>query len=127
MAAKDVKFSSDARNRMLRGVDILAGRGSLGLDAPRLCVQVKSGTSDVNVLRALQGTMHKVKADHGLLVSWGGVMQDVDREARQSYFTVRLWNAEALIDAALRNYERLPEDIRNELPLKRTWTLVLEE
>ena len=24
MAAKDVKFSTDARNRMLRGVDILA-------------------------------------------------------------------------------------------------------
>lgn len=108
------------------GVDILAGRGSLGLDAPRLCVQVKSGTSDVNVLRALQGTMQNVKADHGLLVSWGGATQDVEREARQSYFTVRLWRSKDLIDAALRTYERLPEDIRNDLPLKRTWTLVLE-
>ena len=28
---------------------------------------------------------------------------------------------------ALRNYERLSEEIRNDLPLKRTWTLVLEE
>lgn len=111
------------------GVDILAGRGSLGLDSPRLCVQVKSGseTSDVNVLRALQGTMHNVKADNGLLVSWGGVTQDVDREARQSYFTVRIWRSSDLIDAALRNYERLSGEIRNDLPLKRTWTLVLED
>ncbi|SUS07570.1 Restriction endonuclease [Candidatus Defluviicoccus seviourii] len=111
------------------GVDILAGRGSLGLDPPRLCVQVKSGseTSDVTVLRALQGTMQNVKADHGLLVSWSGVTQDVEREARQSYFTVRIWRSSNLIEAALRNYERLSEEIRNDLPLKRTWTLVLEE
>ena len=27
MAAKDVKFSTDARDRMLRGVDILASTG----------------------------------------------------------------------------------------------------
>lgn len=39
------------------GVDILAGRGTLGLDGPRLCVQVKSQTSpvDVTVYRTLQG------------------------------------------------------------------------
>jgi hypothetical protein len=27
----------------------------------------------------------------------------------------------------LEQYERLPEDLRAELPLKRVWTLVLEE
>ena len=57
------------------GVDILAGRGSLGLDAPRLCVQVKSqnSPSDVTVYRTLQGTMQTFKAEQGLLVCWGGV------------------------------------------------------
>lgn len=111
------------------GVDILAGRGSLGFNSPRLCVQVKSGrgSSDVTVLRALQGTMQNVNADHGLLVSWGGVTQEVQREARQSYFAVRVWQSGDLIDAVLRNYDRLSEQIRSELPLKRTWTLVLEE
>ena len=56
------------------GVDILAGRGSLGLDAPRLCVQVKSQNSpaDVTVYRTLQGTMQTFKAEQGLLVCWGG-------------------------------------------------------
>ena len=71
--------------------------------------------------------MQNVKADHGLLVSWGGVTGEVDREARQSYFAVRIWRSGDLIDAVLRNYARLSEEIRSELPLKRTWTLVLEE
>lgn len=111
------------------GVDILAGRGSLGLDPPRLCVQVKSGasSSDVTVLRALQGTMQNVKADHGLLVCWSGVTQELEREARSGYFGVRIWKSGDLIDAVLRNYDRFPEEIKSELPLKRTWTLVLED
>lgn len=58
---------------------------------------------------------------------WGEVTQDVDHKARQSYFTVRIWRSSDLIDAALRNYEHLSEEIRNDLPLKRTWTLVLED
>ena len=55
------------------GVDILAGRGSLGFEGPKLCVQVKASASavDVTVLRSLIGTMQSFKADQGLLVSWG--------------------------------------------------------
>ena len=51
------------------GVDILAGRGSLGLDAPRLCVQVKSQDSpaDVTVYRTLQGAMQTFKVEQGCL------------------------------------------------------------
>ena len=50
------------------GVDILAGRGPLGLDAPRLCVQVKSQNSpaDVTVYRTLQGTMQTFKGGAGV-------------------------------------------------------------
>ena len=46
------------------GVDILAGRGSFGLDGPRLCVQVKSqqNPADVTVYRTLQGTMQAFNA-----------------------------------------------------------------
>jgi len=111
------------------GVDILAGRGTLGLDSPRLCVQVKSSSSpaDVTVLRALQGSMQTFQAEQGLLVSWGGVTSAVTSEARQSFFTVRIWDAQALVEALYRVYERLPEEIQAELPLKRAWTLVLEE
>jgi len=111
------------------GADVLAGGGSLGLDRPRVCVQVKSSLTpcDVTVFRALQGTMQTVQADQGLLVSWGGFTRAVEVEARTRFFSVRLWNADDLIKAVLRNYEKLPETLRGELPLKRMWALVLEE
>ena len=111
------------------GVDILAGRGSLGLDGPRLCVQVKSQNSpaDVTVYRTLQGTMQSFKAEQGLLVCWGGFNKTVLQESKQSHFMVRLWNSSDLVGAIYRNYERLPAEIQAELPLKRVWTLVVEE
>jgi len=111
------------------GVDILARRGALGLDGPKLCVQVKSSSSpvDVTVFRALQGTIATFKAEEGLLVSWGGFNQAVRKEARLSFFTVRLWDADDLLEAIQRNYERLPEELQNELPVKRIWALVLHE
>jgi len=111
------------------GVDILGGRGSLGLDAPRLCVQVKSQNTpcDVTVLRTLQGTMQTFKAEQGLLVCWGGFNKAVLTEARQSHFSVRLWNSGELVDAIYRTYERLPAEIQADLPLKRSWMLVPED
>ncbi len=111
------------------GVDILARRGSLGLDGPKLCVQVKSSLApaDVTILRTLQGTMVNFKAEGGLLVCWGGFNNVALKEARQSFFSVRLWDADDLIAAIERNYDRLPKELQNELPLKRIWALVVEE
>lgn len=60
-------------------------------------------------------------------MSWGGFTKPVIQEARLSYFSVRLWDADDLLKAVLQNYDRLPEEIQSELPLKRIWTLVLEE
>jgi len=111
------------------GVDILGGRGSLGLDGPRLCVQVKSQNSpaDVTVYRTLQGTMQTFGAEQGLLVCWGGFNKVVQNEARQGHFSVRLWSSTDLVDAIYRTYERLPAEIQAELPLKRVWMLVSED
>jgi len=111
------------------GVDILAASGPLGFSSPRLCVQVKSQQSpvDVTVFRGLQGSMQTFGADQGLLVCWGGFNKAVVKEARLSFFKIRLWDAGALLKAVMRNYERLPEELQAELPLKRTWALVLED
>ncbi|MBN1546011.1 MAG: restriction endonuclease [Syntrophaceae bacterium] len=111
------------------GVDILAGRGTLGLDSPRLGVQVKSQKSpcDVTIYRALQGTMQTFKAEQGLLMCWGGFNKAVLVESKQSHFSVRLWDSSNLVEAIYRNYERLPAEIQAELPLKRVWMLVREE
>ena len=111
------------------GVDILGGRGHLGLDDPRLCVQVKSQSSpaDVTVYRTLQGTMQTFKADQGLLVCWGGFNKVMAAEARQGHFTVRLWDSRDLVESIYRTYEHLPAEIQAELPLKKVWMLVPEE
>lgn len=108
------------------GVDIVAGKGSLGLEAPRICVQVKSSDdpADVSVLREMQGVLTTFGADLGLIVSWGGFKRSVLTESRRHFFRIRLWHASDVLTAVLENYERLPEDIQKDLPLKRIWTMV---
>jgi restriction system protein len=70
------------------GVDILAASGSLGFDNPKICVQVKSSSSpvDVKILRELQGVMSKVRAQQGLLVAWGGFTNSCLKEAKDAFF-----------------------------------------
>jgi restriction system protein len=111
------------------GADILAGKGPFGLDAPTLCVQVKATESgaDVNIYRALHGTMTTFNAHQGLLVCWGGFTQQVRNEARQQMFKIRLWDQSDLVQAIYRTYDRLDAEIQAELPLKRIWALVREE
>lgn len=109
-----------------RGVDVLAGRGLMGLDPPRLCGQAKFRRSpvDVGVLRELQGVMKNFGAEQGLVASWGGFTNSALTEARPLHFQVRLWDADDVIDALLATYDKLPEGIRTATPLKRVWTLV---
>jgi len=108
------------------GVDILAGRGPMGFDVPRLCVQVKSSDSPVGaeVLNALRGSMASHKADQGLLVAWGGFNANVQKERAKEFFSIRLWDADDLVGMVLDHYDRLTEEIRAELPLKRIWVVV---
>lgn len=109
-----------------QGIDIVAGRGALGFDAPRLVVQVKSGdvVADQPTLQALIGAVQDAHAEQGLLVSWGGFRRTVDQRRNELFFRIRLWGREEVLDALFEVYDRLPEDIRAELPLKRTWMLV---
>jgi restriction system protein len=111
------------------GVDVIAGAGPMGFDAPHLCVQVKSSDQplDVKELRELQGVLKNFGAQQGLLVSWGGFKQTVLAEARRLYFEIRLWDAGDLVSVLQTHYDRLPADLQAELPLKRIWTLVSEE
>lgn len=107
------------------GVDILAGEGELGFEGVRLAVQVKSGSQvvDASTVRELQGVMSNFGAKQGLIVSWGGFTKTAKVEGRRLYFQLRLWDADALIEKVGEVYERLPQDIRSELPLQRVWAL----
>ena len=111
------------------GVDIVAGRGPLGFDPPRLVVQVKSQDSsvDVSVLRELQGVMKQFNAEQGLLVAWGGVTKALAREAQRLFFEIRLWDANDVVGALKQHYEHISEDMQADLPLKRIWVLADSE
>ena len=112
-----------------KGVDLLAAQGPLGFGRPRICVQVKSGDAPVDspTLNQLIGSMQNVQADQGLLVSWSGFKSSVDKEIPTQFFRVRLWDQNAIIAELLANYERLDEDLRAELPLKRIWTIAVPD
>ena len=111
------------------GADILAGAGPLGFGAPRLCVEVKSedspiGRADVD---KLLGAVSKFAAQEGLFVSWGGFKQNVFREMAGSFFKIRLWSQKELLEALFANYDKLDEDLKAELPLKRIWTVAAQD
>lgn len=111
------------------GIDILAAPDTLGFGHPRICVQVKSQTSPLErpVLDQLVGTMQHVGADQGLLVCWGGFKPTIIREVPRLFFKVRIWDQNTLIDQFLSVYDKLDEDLRAEIPLKRVWAVAAQD
>lgn len=107
------------------GIDILAATDTLGFGRPRICVQVKSQQTPLErpVLDQLIGTMRHVDADQGLLVCWGGFKPTITREIPRLFFTVRMWDQNDLIDQFLAVYDKLDDDLRAEIPLKRIWAV----
>lgn len=108
-----------------RGIDIIAGRGVLGMESPKIVVQVKSGGQVADsVVRDLSGVVHEQDADHGLLVAWGGLTKPARDSVYKQQFRIRAWTADEVVDAAMRVYDRLPDDVQSRLPLQRVWMLV---
>lgn len=106
------------------GIDISAGRGPLGLDSPRLLVQVKSGAQIGSpTVSQLHGVMTTHGAEQGLLVAWGGLTKPARDALKNQHLPVRVWEAADVVDAVLRTYDRLPEEIRSQVPLRRVWML----
>ena len=111
------------------GADILAGLGPLGFDAPRLCVEVKSETGPIDrpTVDKLLGAVSKFGADQGLFVSWSGFKSNVQKELAASFFRVRLWTRKELLEQLFIHYDRLDDELKAELPLKRIWTVAVQE
>lgn len=111
------------------GADILAGAGPLGFGAPRLCVEVKSESTPIDrpTVDKLLGAVAKFGAQEGLFVSWGGFRTNVQKELAASFFRVRLWTQNDLLEALFTHYDKLDDDLKAELPLKRIWTVAAQD
>lgn len=109
------------------GVDILASNGNLGFGGEKICVQVKSQDTPVDrpTLDQLGGVMNNFGADYGLLVSWSGFNTNVIKEKSKQFFKIRLWDANDILQNFFENYDRIDEEIKAEIPLKRVWMLSL--
>ncbi|NTS78704.1 restriction endonuclease [Catenovulum sp. SM1970] len=107
------------------GADILAGDGPMGFGSQRICVEVKSGDGLVDrpTVDKLMGAMTKFNSTQGLFVAWGGFKGNVQKELASSFFRVRLWTQQDLLEQLFLHYDKLDEDIKAELPLKRIWTV----
>lgn len=75
----------------------------------------------------LIGAMDNTKADAALFVAWGGFKPTVYRELANRFFRVRLWTQKELLEQLFATYDKLDEDLRAELPLKRVWTVAAQD
>lgn len=107
------------------GADILAGAGPMGFESPRICVEVKSESTPIDrpTVDKLMGAVTKFGADEGLFVAWGGFKNNVQKELAPSFFRVRLWTQNELLENLFMHYVDLDAEIKAELPLKRIWAV----
>ncbi len=106
-----------------RGVDIIAQSDALGLNGPRIKVQVKrSGTMTVKEIRSFLAVLSD--GDVGLFVSTGGFTKDAKEETRhQEKRRVMLVDLEQFVDLWIEHHTKISEDDRRLLPLKPVWFL----
>lgn len=91
------------------GIDVMAGRGPLGLDSPRLLAQVKSGGQIGSpVVTQLHGVMSTYGADQGLLVAWGGLSKQARDALRNQQMRVRVWEAADVVESVLARLAAAP-------------------
>lgn len=105
-----------------RGKDIVASPDGLGLEQPRIVVEVKHrsntqiGSQD---LRSFLGGRHK--DDKGLYVSTGGFSKDARYEADRAQIPVTLMDIDELVELVIDNYENMDMEARTLLPLTKIY------
>lgn len=106
------------------GIDILAHTDPLGINMPRIKVQVKRRTDKISVdgLRSFMSVLSD--QDVGLFVSAGGFTREAESEARtQEKRKITLLGLEQLFDLWLEHYVKVEEADRQLLPLKPVYFL----
>jgi restriction system protein len=103
------------------GVDILASKDALGVEPPILKVQVKARPttrSSPNDIRALAGLVTPPD-ERGIFVSTGGFTRDAETDAR--VVRINTVGMDRLVELLLETYERLDQDTRSLVPLRRLY------
>jgi len=104
-----------------RGVDIVASPDGLGLEQPRIRVEVKhrSGAIGAQSLRSFIGGL--TQSDRGLYVSTGGFTREARYEAERSNIPLTLIDIDELADLLIRNYDNADSETKALVPLKKLY------
>lgn len=100
-----------------RGRDVFASPDGLGLEQPRIVVQVKhrQGPIGANDIRGFIGCLQS--ADRGLYVSTGGFTREARYEAERSSIPVTLLDVDEVVNLLLEHYDRADARLRSLVPL----------
>jgi len=100
-----------------RGVDIIASPDGLGLEQPRIRVEVKHRTDSTGaqLLRSFLGGLRQ--NDRGLYVSTGGFTREARYEAERSTIPVTLIDIDELAELLIKNYDDVDTETKALIPL----------
>jgi restriction system protein len=102
--------------------DIIASPDGLGLEQPRIVVEVKHRPNQQmgsQEIRSYLGGRHK--DDRGLYVSTGGFSKDAKYEADRASIPLTLMDIDDLVEVIIEYYEQLDLPSRSLLPLTRIY------
>ena len=105
-----------------RGKDVIASPDGLGLEQPRVVVEVKHRPGfaiGAGEIRSFLGGRHA--DDRGLFVSTGGFTREAVYEAERAHVPLRLMTLDDLSRAIIANYDRFDVEGRLLLPLTKIY------
>ncbi len=103
------------------GKDILASPDGLGLEDPRIVVEVKhrKGKMGADKIRSFVGGLRK--GSKGLYVSTGGFSQEAKYEAERSEIPITLIDSDMLVRFIVQYYDQFDNDARSLVPLTKIY------
>lgn len=104
-----------------RGRDIIASPDGLGLEEPRIVVEVKHryGQMGANDIRSFTGGLRS--GDKGLFVSTGGFSKEAKYEAERSNIPITLIEPDILVEFILQYYDHFDTETKTLIPLKKIY------
>jgi len=125
LRAMDYHTSFIAQKGKDGGIDIIAYQDPLGIQKPRIKVQVKHYPETpitVDVIRSLKGVINHGE-EVGLFVTSGRFSNEAERFAREANVHIKLINGEELISLWQQYYSKMPDEDKSLLPLQAIYFL----
>lgn len=104
-----------------RGVDVFASPDGLGLEEPRIFVQVKHRQASANADQIRSFIGGRSKGDKCLFVSTGGFTKDARYEADRAPVHLTLLDLSDVADWLVRHYDAVDDETRRLVPLTRIY------